>query len=105
MNVGAHGHSFLSLAEAAEEICCTRRFLEKRIEDGEISVFRPSSRLVRIRRTEFDRWIESYSTTGKSHVSSRSLVNRNERPKPVGGEPLDHDEPARATRYAGDSKP
>jgi excisionase family DNA binding protein len=56
--------AFLSLEEAAIEIGCTRRFLEKRIEDGEIRVFRPSKRLVRIRRTELDRWIEGYSTTG-----------------------------------------
>ena len=53
--------AFLSLNEAAEEIGCTRRFFEKRIEDGEIAVFRPSRRLVRIKRTELNRWIESYS--------------------------------------------
>jgi len=53
--------AFLSLADAAKQIGCTRRFLETRIEDGEISVFRPSKRLVRIKRTEFDRWVESFS--------------------------------------------
>jgi excisionase family DNA binding protein len=55
---------FLTLAEAAEEIGCTRRFLETRIEDGELKVFRPSTRLVRIRRTELEKWIEWYSFGG-----------------------------------------
>ena len=53
--------AFLSLNEAAHEIGCTRRFLEKRIEDGEIAVFRPSKRLARIKRGEFARWVESYT--------------------------------------------
>ncbi len=56
---------FLSLNAAADEIGCTRRFLETRIEDGELKVFRPSKRLVRIKRTEFDRWIESFSSKGR----------------------------------------
>jgi excisionase family DNA binding protein len=55
---------FLSLNAAAEKIGCTRRFLETRIEDGELKVFRPSRRLVRISRAEFDRWVETYSTKG-----------------------------------------
>lgn len=53
--------AFLTLQEAAEQIGCTRRFLETRIEDGELSVFRPSKRLVRIKRTELERWVEGYS--------------------------------------------
>lgn len=56
---------YLSLREAAQEIGCTRRFLEKRIEDGEIAVFRPSRRLVRVARGELSRWIASYSHGGK----------------------------------------
>jgi excisionase family DNA binding protein len=59
---------FLTLAEAAEEIGCTRRFLETRIEDGELRVFRPSTRLVRVRRAELERWIERYSFGGKPLV-------------------------------------
>jgi excisionase family DNA binding protein len=55
---------FLSLRDAATEIGATRRFLERRIEDGEIAVFRPSRRLVRVSRAELDRWIESYSHGG-----------------------------------------
>ena len=53
--------AFLSLNEAAALIDCSRRFLELRIEDGELNVFRPSKRLVRIKRSELDRWVESYS--------------------------------------------
>jgi excisionase family DNA binding protein len=53
--------AFLSLNEAAAMLHCSRRFLEIRIEDGELKVFRPSKRLVRIKRSELDRWVESYS--------------------------------------------
>jgi excisionase family DNA binding protein len=55
---------FLTLAEAAGEIGCTRRFLETRIEDKELSVVRFSKRLVRIKRSEFNRWVEEFSTKG-----------------------------------------
>lgn len=53
--------AFLTLDEVASMIGCTRQFLETRIADGEIAVFRPSSRLIRIRRTELERWIESFT--------------------------------------------
>ena len=55
--------AFLSLNQAAAMLHCSRRFLEIRIEDGELKVFRPSKRLVRIKRSELDRWVESYSAT------------------------------------------
>lgn len=55
---------FLSLDEAAREINCTRRFLEGKIRDSEIKVFRPSRRLVRVARAELDRWIEEFSSKG-----------------------------------------
>lgn len=55
---------FLSLNAAAEKIGCTRRFLETRIVDGELSVFRPSRRLVRITRAELDRWVDLYTRKG-----------------------------------------
>ena len=54
--------AFLSLNEAAAMLHCSRPFLEIRIEDGELKVFRPSKRLVRIKRSELDRWVERYST-------------------------------------------
>ena len=57
----ARDREFLSIIEAASEIGCSRRFLEMRIEDGELVVFRPSKRIVRIKRAEFDRWVKSYS--------------------------------------------
>jgi excisionase family DNA binding protein len=52
---------FLTLRQASDEIGCTRRFLEKRIEDGELALFKPSKRLVRLHRKELNRWIESYT--------------------------------------------
>lgn len=58
--------AFISLKAAAAMIGCTRRFLETRIDDGEIKVFRPSKRFVRIRISELERFIEVYSFGGTS---------------------------------------
>jgi excisionase family DNA binding protein len=52
---------FLTLDEVAAMLSCTRQFLETRIADGEIAVFRPSARMIRIRRTELERWIASFT--------------------------------------------
>ena len=40
----------------------TTSALVTRIADGELSVFRPSKRLVRIQRSEFNRWVESFTS-------------------------------------------
>ena len=53
--------AFLTLNEAAAILGCTRRFLDSRIADGEIAVFHPSSRFIRIRRTELERWIAEFT--------------------------------------------
>lgn len=55
---------YISLRDAAREIGATRRFLERRVECGEIAVFRPSRKLVRVSRDELNRWIKSYSHGG-----------------------------------------
>lgn len=57
-NAPAVPREYLTLTEAAELLGVTRRFLERRIDDGEISVFKPSSRLVRLRRVELERWVD-----------------------------------------------
>ena len=62
--VGVKGRRHIYLPEAAEEIGCSRRFLEKTVERGELKVFRPSSRIVRVRRAEFEKWIEQHSLGG-----------------------------------------
>jgi len=51
---------FLTVPEAAAEIPCTRRFLETRIRAGELRVFKPSRRMTRIRRADFEAWIEKF---------------------------------------------
>ncbi len=53
---------FYTLKEIAKMIGSTRRFLELRIADGELKVFRPSSRFVRVRAVEFNRWVEQFSS-------------------------------------------
>ncbi len=55
---------FLTLPEAAELVGCTRRFLERVIRSGDLKVFRPSARIVRVRRSEFERWVERFSSGG-----------------------------------------
>lgn len=69
-NEGTVDRQFLTLAEVAATIGCTRRFLETRIEDGELKVFKPSARLVRIRKTELEKWIELYSFGGRAAGAS-----------------------------------
>jgi excisionase family DNA binding protein len=64
---------FLSLKNAARELSCTRRFLERRIECGELAVFRPSRKLVRVSRDELDRWVASYSHGGHLNPSKASI--------------------------------
>lgn len=64
-NTKNEGSAFLSLNAAAGTLGCTRRFLEKRITEGEIAIFHPSARLIRIRRTELERWIASYTHGAK----------------------------------------
>jgi excisionase family DNA binding protein len=66
--------AFISLPEAAQQIGCTRRFLESRIADGEIKVFRPSTRLVRIARPELARWVESYSHGGVATATQEGVL-------------------------------
>ncbi|MGH7996061.1 MAG: hypothetical protein ACREFX_06900 [Opitutaceae bacterium] len=51
---------------SCQEIGCTRRFLERRIQDGELRVFRPSSRLVRIAREDLNHWVAEFSHGGRS---------------------------------------
>lgn len=69
-NEDAVDRQFLTLAEVAAMIGCTRRFLETRIEDGELKVFKPSTRLVRIRKAELEKWIEYYSFGGRAAGAS-----------------------------------
>lgn len=62
--------AFLTLNDASAELGCSRRFLEKRIEDGEILVTKPSSKMVRIRRKEWERWVESYTSRNSTKIGS-----------------------------------
>jgi len=66
---------FITLKQAALEINATRRFLERRVEIGELKVFKPSRRLVRVSRDELSRWITAYSSGG--------LLNPTKAPAPA----------------------
>lgn len=56
------GLAFLSIEQACRELGVSRRFLEGRIADRELKTFKPSARMVRIRRSELERWIELHSS-------------------------------------------
>lgn len=53
---------FLTPKEVAEEVGCSRRYIDQCITEGLIKVFRPSNRIVRIRRSEMERWVEEFSS-------------------------------------------
>lgn len=74
---------FLSLKNAARELSCTRRFLERRIECGELAVFRPSRKLVRVSRDELDRWVASYSHGGHLNPAKASTEGEHKPYEPV----------------------
>lgn len=53
---------FFSVAEVAEKVGLSRRFVDQCIADGELLCFRPSTRVVRIRASELERWIAEFSS-------------------------------------------
>jgi len=57
------GRQILSLNQAAELLGCSRRFLELEAARGKLTVLRPSARLIRIRRTDLDRYLDASAIT------------------------------------------
>ena len=51
---GSKERPFLTVAEAADELAVTERFIRKLIADGQLRAVKVGSRLVRIRRSDLD---------------------------------------------------
>ncbi|EYR62729.1 hypothetical protein N866_05660 [Actinotalea ferrariae CF5-4] len=51
---GSTGRPFLTVAEAADELAVTERFIRKLIADGDLRAVKVGARVVRIRRTDLE---------------------------------------------------
>jgi excisionase family DNA binding protein len=61
----AHNISdILTKKEAAELLRCTARYLERQIRAGRLKALKPSRKLVRIRRSDLESFLESGATIG-----------------------------------------
>src|SRR6266480_1543091 len=56
--------AILTKREAANYVRCTPRYLERQIRAGRLKALKPTSKLVRIRRTDLDAFLESGATIG-----------------------------------------
>jgi excisionase family DNA binding protein len=61
---GAEIPAILTKRQAADYICCTPRYLETQIRLGRLKALKPSGKLLRIRRSDLERFLESGSTIG-----------------------------------------
>jgi excisionase family DNA binding protein len=57
------GDDFLTTTEVAELLACSRDTVIRAVDAGDIEAVR-YGRLIRIRRSEFDRFLEAYTTSG-----------------------------------------
>ncbi len=54
ITTGSTGRPFLTVAEAADELAVTERFIRKLIADGDLRAVKVGARVVRIRRIDLD---------------------------------------------------
>ncbi len=54
----------LTKRDAANYVRCTPRYLERQIRAGRLKALKPTGKLVRIRRTDLDAFLESGATIG-----------------------------------------
>jgi len=57
-----------TLKQAAQYAICTPRYLQNQIRVGRLKALKPTGKLVRIRRTDLDAFLESGSTIGGAHL-------------------------------------
>jgi excisionase family DNA binding protein len=58
----------LTLKQAAQYAICTPRYLQSQIRVGRLKALKPTGKLVRIRRTDLDAFLESGSTIEGAHL-------------------------------------
>jgi excisionase family DNA binding protein len=56
--------TLLTLSRAAQYVICTPRYLQKQIRAGRLRVLKPTGKLVRIRRSDLEKFLESGATIG-----------------------------------------
>jgi excisionase family DNA binding protein len=61
---GAEIPAILTKRQAADYVCCTPRYLENQIRAGRLKALKPTGKLLRIRRADLEKFLESGSTIG-----------------------------------------
>jgi excisionase family DNA binding protein len=61
---GASIPAILTKRQAADYVCCTPRYLENQIRLGRLKALKPTGKLVRIRLSDLERFLESGATIG-----------------------------------------
>jgi excisionase family DNA binding protein len=61
---GAEIPAILTKRQAADDVCCTPRYLETQIRLGRLKALKPTGKLVRIRRADLEKFLESGATIG-----------------------------------------
>jgi excisionase family DNA binding protein len=61
---GAEIPAILTKRQAADYVCCTPRYLENQIRAGRLRALKPTGKLVRIRRSDLEKFLESGATIG-----------------------------------------
>ena len=60
----AWDNQLLTLSLAAQYAICTPRYLQKQIRAGRLRALKPTGKLLRIRRGDLDRFLETGATVG-----------------------------------------
>ena len=63
-SAGAEIPAILTKRQAADYICCTPRYLENQIRLGRLKALKPTGKLVRIRLSDLEKFLESGPTSG-----------------------------------------
>jgi excisionase family DNA binding protein len=56
--------ALFTLSQAAQYVICTPRYLQKQIRAGRLRALKPTGKLVRIRRVDLEKFLESGATIG-----------------------------------------
>jgi excisionase family DNA binding protein len=56
--------TLFTLKQAAQYVICTPRYLQKQIRAGRLRALKPTGKLLRIRRSDLDTFLESGATIG-----------------------------------------
>ena len=64
MSCGAQLPIFFTKQEAADFIRCTPRYIERQIRAGRLRALKPTGKLVRIRRSDLEAFLEGGATSG-----------------------------------------